>query len=198
MLKKNQWPEKGTKMKNTLKKIAILLRNMAISAVCYSIILILFSYFLLNYKTFSDIYNYLNSVAYYTGLGFTLTTVIYWYLSKQIRYKIGQVTTYIVIFILIGIGIYLIITSNSSIWDNPPFNVSVLGAGISTAALGLAFLFALSSHEQSQDNKNLEKIESRLDEKFEELSDYSGKAEQIIAKCQNLIEEYRKLKESKD
>src|SRR3972149_3631895 len=49
-----------------------------------------------------------------------------------------------VIVVLLGIGIFLIIHSrNTSFWDNnPPWNPSVLGAGVSITALACAFFFA--------------------------------------------------------
>jgi len=189
-------------MKNWLKPILIMLRNIAIPAIIYSAIIFLMVYFLPSIKKpWYEAFKLMNSPSFYIGLVVVIILVILQStLSKQLRDKISRYMLLGVPIIIISLGIFVIMVSyNKPLWENLPYNLTAFGVGVSMSAVGLAFLFAFPPSKSRQGDsepptsealKKLEGNASTLSAKMEALNKKFSKAEKTI---DAFLEESQKL-----
>jgi len=98
-----------------------------------------------------------------------------------------------IIIFVVGI-LFIILAYYPACWINPPYNVSVFGAGVSVIAVGLAFLFALcplGSRRGYVEEGNI----VRLNRKIKKLSEEADRIEEIAKDCRVLVEELKSLRE---
>lgn len=181
-------------VKTILKQVIITLRDMVITAISFTIIISLFSYFWLKNKTIDAILTQLNSQLFYFTLAIGLAMVVYLHISKKWREKISW---YFPPFVIILIALYFIYSSyDKTFWNNAPFDVNAFGIGVSTASLGFALLFAYRALKSKEGN--MKDIQKKLDKKIKELTDATKKTERTLGECNKLVDEYNKLKNEED
>lgn len=116
---------------------------------------------------------------------------------RRVGNKVSQYIMSGVSFILIGVGIlYIRLSYFTDLWgNNPPYNPSVFGAGISITAIGLAFLFAVRPRYGQTINENTQTATHKLNEKIGELRTEAERVEKIVKECKELTTQLNELKE---
>jgi hypothetical protein len=185
-------------MRNWVRTPLITLRNSAILAAIYSVLILSIVYFLPNIKPWHDAFKLMNAPLFYIGLGCAVILgILYSLLFKKPDAKIKQLGHRITLYIQFGIpiiilllGLFTVMLSyTESLWQNLPYDLNAFGVGVTMTALGFAFLFAAPwSRFRKSDSKPLtpemlKKLEgdvSSLSTKIETLNKKLEKAEKTI------------------
>jgi len=100
------------------------------------------------------------------------------------------------LFLLIG-TVFIFSSNNIGFWNEAQkvLNINVLGVGLTTVAIGFAFLFAFYLHSNKQECNEQVDTSKKLDRNIDKLSKETDRIEKTVEDCKNLIEELRRLKE---
>jgi hypothetical protein len=133
------------------------------------------------------------SITISTILGLGIGYMI-WILNRRYPMLLRGIVAFV--FLLIGI-IFIFSSNNTGFWDEAQklLNISALGVGLTTAAIGFAFLFAFYPLSIKKDRNQQVHTAQKLDRNIDKLSKEINRIEKIVADCKNLTEEMRRLKE---
>lgn len=121
-----------------------------------------------------------------------IVVVIFTWVFQTWRRKVVSFISILVPYSLISLGVIVIMLSRvTTLWVNPPWNPSVLGAGISVAALGIAFLALFYPSRPNEQRRNQENV-PELTEGMAALSDRLNELEAVI---DAVLEKFRRLDE---
>lgn len=121
-----------------------------------------------------------------------IVVIIFTWVFQTWRRRVISFISILVPYSLISLGVIVIMLSRvTTLWVNPPWNPGVLGAGVSVAALGIAFLalfYRSRPNEQRQNQENVPEL-------TEEMAALSNKFNELEGVIDRVLEKFRRLDE---